>query len=174
MPIYACTCSLIIQTFCCLKGFSFFISVVQLAGRSGLDNGDSIVDEFRDYHLSPKDDLPKYNKETMRSNTFWLRLENFKLPNCEQHFSLLVKVALCASSPPHSNKTAEEIGTENNYLPHVLQDEWRLWMFQPSPNNTTSEDCLFLVSELQIRGGHKDNSKIYFLSISMLNASIQF
>lgn len=110
--------------------------MVQLAGHFGLDNGDCIVDEFWDYHLSPKDDLPKYNKETMRSNTFWLRMENFKLPNRQQHFSLLAKVALCALSLPHSNadaersfgmpgkfnKTAGEIRTENNYLPHVLQD----------------------------------------------------
>lgn len=85
----------------------FFLSVVQLAGRFGLDDGDCLVDEFHDYQLSPMDELPKYDKETTRFDTFWLNMETVRLPNSQQRFGLLAKVALCALSLPHSNADAE-------------------------------------------------------------------
>ena len=53
------------------------------------------------------DDLPTYDKDETRFDTFWLSMEKATLRSGKHRFSLLAKVALAALSLPHSNADAE-------------------------------------------------------------------
>ena len=66
-----------------------------------------MTEEYQDYQLSPTDDLPEYDKETTRFDTFWLAMEKQQFRSGKHRFGLLSKIALSALSLPHSNADAE-------------------------------------------------------------------
>ena len=45
------------------------------------DDGDFLTDLYHDYQLSPMGDMPNYDIEETRFDSFWLNMEKVKLSN---------------------------------------------------------------------------------------------
>ena len=60
-----------------------------------------------DYQLSPTTELPQFNPEETRIDTYWFDMGRLMLPTGKLRFNRLSSLALAALSLPHSNADPE-------------------------------------------------------------------
>ena len=84
------------------------IPVVALAQRFDVcKSTEELMEEYQDYQLAPASELPSFNPDVTRIDSFWFDMQMTKLPTGKYHFRNLVSVALTALSLPHSNADPE-------------------------------------------------------------------
>ncbi len=132
-----------------------FISVAALSTRFGLDQPlDVLEDEITEFQLSTDGELPSFNQEETRLDTFWLAMEVIKVP-AGQRFKHLPHLALTALSLPHSNAEPERCfsmvrkvqsdyrsnlssETLNSLLCVKINSEVECYNYKPSPQELRS------------------------------------
>ncbi|CAC5413355.1 KCNT1 [Mytilus coruscus] len=71
------------------------------------DQKSQLEDQASDYILSPKSDLPPYDKENTTMNQFWQSMAQRKIPSGQPQFDLLFQLSKVMLTIPHSNADTE-------------------------------------------------------------------
>ncbi|CAC5378676.1 unnamed protein product [Mytilus coruscus] len=74
---------------------------------SSPDQKSQLEDQASDYILSPKSDLPPYDKENNTMNQFWQSMAQRKIPSGQPQFDLLFQLSKVMLTIPHSNADTE-------------------------------------------------------------------